>query len=390
MIKLRNAGLLLVLCLFCCRKPYLPPAVSSPNSYLVVEGVINPGTDTTQTTIKLSKTVKLSDTVTTNPVLGATVTVESEHGGTWTLIDVNRNGNYSSSQLGLPATQKYRLKIITGDGKQYASDLMDVKPTPPIDSIGFYLKNNGAQLYVNAHDPTNSTRYYRWEYNETWRFGTFYPSQFVLDTVHKAIVQRRQDQRVDSCYGNSASSHIVLNSTANLEKDVIFQSPLLLIPLSSEKFEVKYSILVKQYALTKEAYTFYTNLEKSTEQLGSIFDAQPSQLMGNIHNMKDPTEPVIGYITVANVQTKRIFISKNELPKGTAVDYPYKCLQDTAFVFINPGRDVFSLLIKPPVTEIPTYPLYYPDGTIWAYLFSSPECTVCTLRGTTKKPDFWQ
>lgn len=388
MIKVHKVALLLALCLLSCRKPYVPPAISSPNSFLVVEGIINPGNDLT--TIKLSKTVKLSDTVTTNPVVGASVMVESDNGTTWTLIDVSGNGNYSSSQLGLPNTQKYRLRINTADGKQYASDYIAVKPTPPIDSVGFYLKNNGVQLYVNAHDPTNSTRYYRWEYNETWIFSTYFESHFVLDTVRKAIVQRPDAQRVDTCFGNNASSHIVLNSTANLEKDVVFQSPLLLIPLNSEKFERKYSILVKQYSLTKEAYTFYTSLEKSTEELGSIFDAQPSQLKGNIHNMKDPAEQVIGYITIANVQTKRIYITKDELPKDISAAYPYQCLQDTAFISANNGRDVFSLLIKPPISEIPTYAIYGPGGVITGYLYSSPECTDCTIRGTVKKPDFWQ
>lgn len=37
-----------------CKKPYTPDVVASPNSYLVVEGVINSGSDST--IIKLNRT----------------------------------------------------------------------------------------------------------------------------------------------------------------------------------------------------------------------------------------------------------------------------------------------------------------------------------------------
>ncbi|MEO3403262.1 DUF4249 family protein [Mucilaginibacter sp. CAU 1740] len=61
-----------------CKKPYTPAIINSDNSYLVVEGVINSGNDST--IISLSKTVKIADTARVNPVNGYTVTVESEGG----------------------------------------------------------------------------------------------------------------------------------------------------------------------------------------------------------------------------------------------------------------------------------------------------------------------
>ncbi|MEO6979770.1 MAG: hypothetical protein ABI113_15385 [Mucilaginibacter sp.] len=42
-----------------CTKPYNPPAIVSPGTYLVVEGVINSGSDST--VIKLSKTVRVAN-----------------------------------------------------------------------------------------------------------------------------------------------------------------------------------------------------------------------------------------------------------------------------------------------------------------------------------------
>jgi hypothetical protein len=388
MIKVRYACYLVVLSLCCCRRPYNPPASSSPNSYLVVEGVINPGSDST--IIKLSKTVHLNAKVTLNPLLGATVTVESDNNTSWPLIDVNNTGSYSSPGLNLPASQKYRLRINTGDGHQYLSDMVAVKPTPPIDSIGYFTQNGVINLYVNTHDPANATRYYRWEYNETWQFHSTYPSLYVLDTALNTIVLRTPEQNVYSCFGNDVSSNILLTSTTKLTKDVVYQSPLTAFPINSEKIETKYSILVKQYALTSEAYQFYQNIQKNTEQLGSIFDAQPSQLVGNIHNVANAAEPVIGYITVTNVQSKRVFLTNAIIPQYTVPDYPADCEKDTAYYVTGLlGTSVQDVLINRPITDIPTFGIFVSDKLV-GFEYSSSICVDCTLRGTTKTPSFWK
>jgi len=64
-----------------CKKPYNPPAISVTNNYLVIEGVINSGPDST--VIKLSRTVNLSSAVTVNPVLHAILTVESDQNNSY-------------------------------------------------------------------------------------------------------------------------------------------------------------------------------------------------------------------------------------------------------------------------------------------------------------------
>ena len=388
-MKLRGAFYLIVFALMCCTKPYNPKVVSSPGSYLVVEGVIDSGNDST--IIKLSKTVKLSSKTTVNPVLGATVKVESDQNNSYPLLDVNGNGYYKSPALGLQPTQRYRLRISTSDGNQYLSDFIAVKPTPPIDSVGYVIQNNNVQLYVNTHDPANKTLYYRWVYNETWMFNAEYKSTFVLDTAIDSIVMRPPEKDIYSCFGNDTSLNILVNSTTKLASDVVYQSPLTLIPITSEKFETKYSILVKQYALTEAAYTFYQNLKKNTEQLGGIFDAEPSEVSGNIHNVNNPGEPVIGYLSVTNAQSKRIFLDNSILPKGTRVLYPYDCEENKAlYREINGINGVLITLIRPPLTAQPTLGIYAPNGVIIGYRYSTPICTDCTLRGVKKAPAFWQ
>lgn len=389
MIKLRHLPFLLILGSVCCKKPYNPRVTAGTNNYLVVEGIINPGGDST--VFIINETVKLNNSGTFNPVLGAIVSVEGEKNGAYFLTDIYNNGHYNSlSGLNLSSDQRYRLRIKTSE-KEYLSDFVVVKTTPPIDSVGYNVKDGNVNLYVNTHDATNSTRFYRWDYDETWQFHAKYESQFVLDPTSNSIVARNASQEVYHCFGNNFSSHIVLTSTEKLAKDVVFQGPLTQMPLSSEKVETRYSILVRQYALTKDAFQFYQTLQKNTEQLGSIFDAQPSQLTGNIRCLTNPSEPVVGYVTASTVQQKRIFINHTDLPGDVQPIYPYDCEEDTAF-YSQPKTGVNQVqndLINPPINLIPTRGLYDGMGHIVGYLYSTIPCTNCTLRGTTQAPSWW-
>ncbi len=69
------------------------------------------------------------------------------------------------------------------------------------------------------------------------------------------------------------------------------------IPTGSEKLSVAYSDLIRQYAISKEAFNFWTNLKKNTEQLGSLFDLQPFTELGNIQCINNPSVKCIGYIS---------------------------------------------------------------------------------------------
>lgn len=378
--------LLLVIILGNCKKPYNPGVINAPNSYFVVEGVINNGNDST--IVKLSKTVNISSSTKTSGVDNCAVQVEGEQGSTYQLVPQG-NGYYVLTELNLDISKKYRLHITTGDGTEYASDYVEVKTTPPIDSIGFAVKNNQLQIYANTHDATNNSRYYRWAYEETWRFHAKYQSSFIVDQARQEVVIRPPSEQSYYCFAGDKSSSIVLGSSAKLSQDVIFQQPITTIAAQSEKIELRYTIKLKQYTLTKEAYQFWESLRKNTEQLGSIFDAQPSQLTGNVHNLKNAAEPVIGYVSITNIQTKRVFIDNADVPQDWLTAYPYECGQPDSALFSNPktmANDVQNFIIRGgsiPISEITDH------NSLIGYTYSSAECSDCRIRGHVATPPFW-
>jgi hypothetical protein len=171
-------------------------------------------------------------------------------------------------------------------------------------------------------------------------------------------------------------------------------APLALVPANSEKLRFRYSILVKQYAITADAFNYFELLKKNTEQIGGIFDPQPSELTGNMHCTSNPNEPVIGFVTVGQVTQKRIFVDKASLPPNWVAETPYGSCHLDELLY---ARKVTSTIPTiPPIYVNEVYNLIYSglvltvDYAPGGYTASTPICVDCTLRGTNKKPSFWK
>jgi len=91
MAKYLKAYYFLLFILLSCKEPYDPPVIANNANYLVVEGVINTGSDST--IVKLSRTVQISAQTTANPELHAAVTVISSANTLYPLTETGR-GNY--------------------------------------------------------------------------------------------------------------------------------------------------------------------------------------------------------------------------------------------------------------------------------------------------------
>ena len=376
-------AILLVVCAFSCKTPYNPLGKPSVTGYLVIDGIINTGNDST--IIKLSRTVPLNSKTATQPELNAIISIESDANATSYSLKPVRNGIYGTGPLNLSKTARYRLRIHTYNGSTYLSDFTSVKESPPIDSVFYTLGSNGAQINAATHDATNSTHYYRYEYIETWMFHPYYHSTYIAK--NNAIVSRTSAEDIYTCWRSYFSPEILLVSTAKLTSDIVFNSPVTIVPQTSLKLSQRYSILVKQYALTEDAFNFWQLVKKNTEQLGSIFDAQPSQIQGNIHNINDITEPAFGYISAGTVQQKRIFIDHNSLPNGWVADNP------TALLCANLGNPPDTSISE--VIPVSKYILFFEgryvpvQQTGGGYFGAAKFCGDCTLQGSNVKPSFW-
>ena len=183
---------------------------------------------------------------------------------------------------------KYRISIKTSEGHLYQSDLVTPKISPSIDSLNWELANDATtasqavNVYVNAHDPANATRYYRWDYLETWQHQSTYESFWALgpNNIEYGLFP---NQTTHNCWSTEMSSSIILGSTITLGEDVISQIKIASFVKDDPRLDFGYSMLVRQYPLDEQSYVYWLNVQKNSQSLGGLFDVQPSELTGNIH-----------------------------------------------------------------------------------------------------------
>lgn len=364
-----------------CKERYMLPGAGQETGYLVIDGVVNSGQGST--TLRITRTLKLVDDVGFKNEVGASVRLEGDDNSVHSLSEIS-DGFYYSPQLTLLDNVKYKLHINTADGREYISEDRTTLRTPPIDTLNWDRSEAGVEIFVNTHDPQNKTLYYRWEYDENWEFNSAFYShlQFRLGASGLPITVDPRDPvesaQMFTCYTGDVSTNLFLGSSAKLSRDTI-HLPLLFIPQNDWKLSVLYTILVKQYAVSRQGYEFLQRMKKNTEQVGTLFDAQPSELVGNVRCVTNPGEPVIGYIELSDLQTKRLWIRRNEVSPWF---YRQACSEERV-VNVPDSLAVWS-------SGIPTSVLLYSQrGDTLEILATYAECADCRLRGSPIKPSFW-
>jgi hypothetical protein len=382
-MKLKTWFLLLII-FGACKDKYMPNIKYPATGFLVVEGYINSGKDSTM--IYLSRTSGL-DSIQIFSESGAQVEVQSEQGASYPLSE-QKGGRYAVDQLPIDPAQKYRLHIKTSNGKEYLSDLSEVKISPPIDSINWKTGTDLVTIYVSTHDDLKKSVYYQWSFEETWQYSSPYISNYIFDPQDPKrdslnLVPRLDAVVYNTCWLNNQSANINIGSSASLNADVIHEFPLQTISYDgSNRLVNRYSILVKQTVLSKDGYEWKQKLKKNTEELGSIFDAQPSETGGNVHCITDPTEQVIGFIGCSSQTERRIFINRYELPNVFVLTGFENCSVDS--VDVKKIRDIFSSGYEWVID------LIYKGNRITGVTGAPSGCIDCRVKGGVNiKPSFW-
>ncbi|WP_395054457.1 DUF4249 domain-containing protein [Flavobacterium sp.] len=385
---------------FSCTDPYVLRTDNYEEAVVIEATITN---ELKNQEIKVSKTYKFEEN---GPTLidDAVVTV-TDSDGTVFEFEYDSGRYISISPFQAETGKQYKLLVITDNGRSYTSTNETLTTVNPIQdvvpTVTFKDGIRGVAMNVKSFDPTNTSKYYRYEYEETYKIiapkwvpvkaiVTYTPPTNPIGTID--LIPRTTEARV--CFSSDKSNNLLLTSTNNLNEDRVNFS-VRFIKGSDYTIANRYSILVKQYVQNLASYTFYTTLKEISGSGSILSQNQPGFFSGNIKCVENNDEKVIGFFDVSSASSKRIFFNYNDVFPGEALPkYPYKCEinpetpQENVlkfcflpFDFTCQGYTVLSLLSSG------TY-VYYSFYDESYEIYPTP-CGDCTSFSSNIIPSFW-
>lgn len=369
-----------------CLERYYPEEEQITAGTLVINAHITDKPDAQIIEISRSSTLSYSKF---EPVSGCYALLAREDGESRDFFETHA-GYYSGDLDGefLQIGMLYQVRIFTPDGNEYHSDFDKLRPVPPIDSIYWELETmsyqaasnsiEGLRFFIDFTYDDEAYEFIRWELLETYEFHNPDMKAYVYETPRR-FYPLPDSSNPKVCYITRQLNDIHSMSTRYLERGSYVKKPFTFVPNDKieQKLLYKYSLLVQQYSVGPEAFHYWNELKKISQEQGWLFDSQPALLKSNICNINDESEKILGYFSMSCVSEIRGIADRLEGLDHSP--YKYYCLPADR----GPGGTVPT-----------SYPAYFArafyNGTS-VYNLVNKHCVDCrAYKGSTDKmPDYW-
>lgn len=312
--------------------------INSSLDVLIVDGTITDKAETQVIRLNRSQADRITGRFGYMPVTKATVQIVVDS------VDVVIAPETTDGRYQLPADFKgkaghvYQLKFTLSDGTRYESTPEQLQPVAPIGQVraqfnptslsGTERLNNiytaAHDFYVDFTDPAEQANYYRWEWIDWERQEWCRSCQRGLYEIRDA-----QGNLLEDCINNTLnasfpnydyncrtscweiiySNNLVLFSDQYSNGNPIKSLPIGRIPLYSKEHCL---VEVRQSSLTKKAYDYLDQLNDQSQATGGVAGGQPALLVGNVYNVTQRNEPVVGYFTTSSVSSVRYWLTRSD------------------------------------------------------------------------------
>jgi hypothetical protein len=193
-----------------CIEPIDPESLVF-DDFLVVEALITD--ENKQQMVRLSRTFEL-DQDTIRLETGARVWVERNDGICYDFVEL-KQGQYYSDPFAAHTDFTYQLHIETSLGTHFESTPEIVKRSPPIKDISAQFTPDEDQgegifrLFLDTEE-SEQTKYFRWEWTETYRIAVNFHSTIFWDG--SAMQNRRPSDELRFCFAFDTSSSVLVSS----------------------------------------------------------------------------------------------------------------------------------------------------------------------------------
>lgn len=158
------------------------------------------------------------------------------------------------------------------------------------DYLGEQIKLDGLKVRLSLNEESEN-RFFKWQYNGT------YITKSPLSLNYPNI-----------CYIYENLAWIDIGKSTSNDKAKLIQELFFIKP--EVKYVFGYSLQITQYAISETAYNYWKDVKDQQDNVGSIFDPPPTQILGNLQ-LTQSDEPVLGYFEVAAITSKRIMIDSS-------------------------------------------------------------------------------
>jgi len=330
----------------------------------------------------------------------AIVSISDDQQQTYTFHSLDSGRYVSDVQFAAVPGRLYQLEIQTADGQQYSSTPTALTSETQIDALNVAMESiEGKDYFViklDSYDPTGQSKYYRYAYEETYKIVAPYYSDYKT-----IVIQNESPYKVDTvpkttastkiCYATQRSQEIIQTETTALTEDRLHQFPVHRLPVDDFKVSHRYSILVKQFVQSPEAYAYFNTLNEFSEDENLFSQIQTGFITGNI-SAEDPEATVIGFFEVAAVNSKRLFFNYRDFINTGRPPYKNECSPQAPELETDKGNEVGSPLIDQLNSgEYMFYMANHARSEFFPgpYLIVNRACGDCTVFGSVEKPDFW-
>jgi len=356
------------------------PEIDSYENVLVVDGMLTNGDELGEVKLSVSSSVASPELI---PVSGASMYILDNQQIEIQLIETD-NGIYKVSDPSFRAVigGSYQLHILLSNGRRFESDICKLNAQSPIDSVYGLIESHesldynhdlqGIQFYLDNHSNNSDTCNYLWKLSQTFEYRSSFNINYTWEG--EFLIYPKPDS-LRTCWTTHQVTNIFTFSTKYIDKPTLTKFPLNYVSTETKELSIRYSLFVKQLSISDKAYDYWSELQEQNNSQGNMYSQQPIQIRGNVYNVSNPEELVLGNFTVAGVSEKRIYVNR----PGLIFRYS-ECM---------PDYEGMRMLNWESPRYWPIYIVSVPPYNIMARAFNS-ACFDCRESGgSITPPDFW-
>ena len=283
------------------------PEVEGVQGILVVDGMITSG----ESVFRLSRSISITGDLRDNDAISDAVLNIERSDGVLFEARQDEKGVYKIQNGEFDFNLAYRLNLAV-DNKQYQSTFLKPLFTPEIDSLSYQKRGREepVTIHVSSHAGKDSPPYYRWSYKENWEVQSPLYANAREEGFGNIIWHNPYtSDNLYHCWVKDSSKILMLGTTEKLAENRLAEHKLFEISAADERLSVLYHVEISQMQIRKEAYDYFKMLQEEIERTGSIFSPVMSAGdNGNIFNISDPDEFVIGYVEVTSSTRKGMYL----------------------------------------------------------------------------------